>query len=113
MLGVREKEPKMFVIYHCASTMHVGPVKGGWMHSSFPKTYKVYGAALNAAAKANALAMGEAHGPGPYGVASIEHYQTKVVKMVERTNMMSGKTYLEPSNTPGFMSPSSEVYWSM
>lgn len=32
---------------------------------------------------------------------------------VERTNMMSGKVYLEKYDTPRFCSPSSESYWSM
>lgn len=35
------------------------------------------------------------------------------VKMVERVNMMSGKTYMEAEDTPYFCSPSSESYWSM
>jgi hypothetical protein len=33
--------------------------------------------------------------------------------MVERVNIMSGKTFKEPRNTPYFCSPSSETYWSM
>ena len=31
----------------------------------------------------------------------------------EVTNMMSGKKFKQSVNTPGFMSPSSETYWSM
>ena len=50
---------------------------------------------------------------GGYGYATVEDYQTKVVYMVTRKNMMSGVEYQEPSNTPGYMSPSSEAYWSM
>jgi hypothetical protein len=33
--------------------------------------------------------------------------------MIERTNIMTGKKFLEPINTPVFMSPASESYWSM
>tara|TARA_B110000211_G_C13890296_1_gene469267 strand:- start:222 stop:500 length:279 start_codon:yes stop_codon:yes gene_type:complete len=33
--------------------------------------------------------------------------------MVEKTNMMSGKKYMEDINTPNYCSPSSESYWSM
>ena len=33
--------------------------------------------------------------------------------MVERTNMMTGKKFLEAENTPYHCSPSSESYWSM
>lgn len=36
-----------------------------------------------------------------------------VEPMVEKTNMMSGKKYMESINTPGYMSPASESYWSM
>lgn len=35
------------------------------------------------------------------------------VKMVQRVNLMSGRTYWEAEDTPGFCSPSSEAYWSM
>ena len=33
--------------------------------------------------------------------------------MVERTNLMSGKTFLEDADTPIYCSPASETYWSM
>jgi len=52
-------------------------------------------------------------GPGPYGWCHVDHYRNRVVRMVTRTNMMSGEQYQEASNTPGYMSPSSEAYWSM
>lgn len=33
--------------------------------------------------------------------------------MVEKTNLMTGKKFLEAENTPYYCSPSSETYWSM
>jgi len=33
--------------------------------------------------------------------------------LVERTNFMSGKTFLEEPDRPYFCSPSSETFWSM
>ena len=33
--------------------------------------------------------------------------------MVERVNLMTGKTYMEHRDTPRVCSPSSESYWSM
>ena len=33
--------------------------------------------------------------------------------MVERTNIMTGKKYLEKKGTPAFLSPACESYWSM
>lgn len=40
-------------------------------------------------------------------------YQTLIEGTVERTNMMTGKTYRESVNTPNYMSPASEAYWTM
>ena len=102
-----------YVIYHAPSTMKMGPTPYGNPHSDYAKYYKTYGGALATMKKWNAKAMGEKSGPGPYGVASVEHYNAKVVKMVEKINMMSGLKYMEASNTPGYCSPSSEAYWSM
>ena len=49
-----------------------------------------------------------------YVVADVETYREEFpVKMVERINMMSGKPYMEAENTPGYLSPASEAYWSM
>lgn len=48
-----------------------------------------------------------------YAVASIQEFDTKVVKMVEKTNIMSGEKFMERSDTPYYCSPSSETYWSM
>lgn len=33
--------------------------------------------------------------------------------MVERTNIMTGKKYMEKKGTPAFLSPACETYWSM
>ena len=33
--------------------------------------------------------------------------------MVERINLMSGEPYMERLNTPPYLSPASETYWSM
>ena len=55
---------------------------------------------------------------GVYTAAQIEVadrviYSTLIEGTVEKTNMMTGKTYRESVNTPNYMSPSSEAYWSM
>ena len=84
------KSKKAFVVFHKASTMSVGV----WKSEHGAKT---------AAAK-----------KGPeYSWAEMSVYETSVVYMVEKTNMMSGLKYMEASNTPGYMSPASEAYWSM
>jgi len=42
---------------------------------------------------------------------SVEDYEL-IEPVVERTNMMTGKKFTESINTPHYMSPSSESYWS-
>lgn len=125
----------MFVIYHISSTMQVGPTEHGNPHSHYAKYYKTHGAALRTMTKFNDRALeqdaqcaaktyadgfvnvGEGRtggvGPGPYGVAHVDHYRTSVVRKVIRTNLLSGQEFTEDSNTPGYCSPSSEAYWSM
>jgi hypothetical protein len=51
--------------------------------------------------------------PEDLAVAELGFYRKNIEKMVERTNMMSGKKYMESINTPNYCSPSSEAYWSM
>ena len=47
-------------------------------------------------------------------VMSSDEYREKFpVKMVERTNLMSGQKYMEAEDTPNCCSPASERYWSM
>ena len=46
-------------------------------------------------------------------VMTVAEYNARPVKMVERTNLMSGQKYMEAEDTPNFCSPASESYWSM
>lgn len=48
-----------------------------------------------------------------YAVAEISEFRDNIEKQVERVNIMSGKKFMEPVNTPYYCSPSSETYWSM
>ena len=49
-----------------------------------------------------------------YDIDTAEAYREEFpIKMVERVNLMSGKTYMEAENTPNSCSPASEAYWSM
>lgn len=48
-----------------------------------------------------------------FGIAEQGHFHEHIERQVQRTNLMTGKPYMEPINTPGFMSPASEAYWSM
>lgn len=46
-------------------------------------------------------------------IASVWDFYSNIEKQVERTNLLSGKKYMESVNTPSYCSPSSESYWSM
>jgi hypothetical protein len=48
-----------------------------------------------------------------FAATGVEDYNDNVVKMVEKTNYLTGEKYMEKSNTPHYCSPSSESYWSM
>ena len=48
-----------------------------------------------------------------YAIAETDYYAKNIERMVEKTNMMNGKKFMESINTPYFCSPSSETYWSM
>lgn len=79
-----------FVVYHKASTMEK----------------KRFGRAYDARRFAEKL------GPD-YAWTDPHTYETQVVHMVTRKNLMTGLEYQEKSNTPLCCSPASETYWSM
>ena len=51
--------------------------------------------------------------PKKFQIAECCFFREHIEKKVTRKNMMSGKEYQEPINTPSYCSPSSEAYWSM
>lgn len=40
-------------------------------------------------------------------------FNESIEKVIVRTNLISGNEYHEPINTPNYLSPASEAYWSM
>lgn len=51
--------------------------------------------------------------PGHVVMEVNKYREAYPVKMVEKTNLMSGKKYMEAEDTPNCCSPASETYWSM
>jgi hypothetical protein len=51
--------------------------------------------------------------PALYAVAEYTYFEDNIEKQVQRTNLMTGQSYTESVNTPNYMSPASEAYWSM
>lgn len=50
---------------------------------------------------------------GKLEIADSTVFHQNIEKQVYRTNLMSGKQYLEAYNTPSYCSPASESYYSM
>ena len=109
----------MFYIYEKSSTYIIGkPSK--WDNTVRPdhrQTYKTM-----PAAKAGLTRIKKAEGLLPtdpnyadfrYAIAEAEYFHETIEKGVMKRNMMSGEDYFETVNTPIYMSPSSETYWSM
>lgn len=92
---------KSFTVFHIKSTME-------------KTTFKREVAAKNLVAKLNAaLSDWDRKNIGGYMYSTTEDYNTKIVHMVTRVNLRSGLEYQELSNTPCYMSPACESYWSM
>ena len=103
----------MFVVYHKQTTQIVGKD----LQPDHRKVYKSHRAALaaitRAANKMGIMEVDPMHPKFVYGVARKEGFHQNIEKKVVRTNMMTGEDYVETVNTPNYMSPSSETYWSM
>lgn len=98
----------MYVIYEKASTQILTIYrKNSYQKKSSYPTMSAAKAALTRYNKKNPGAEFD------YGIAEFGYYQEVIERQVEKTNMMTGKKYTESINTPGYMSPSSEAYWSM
>lgn len=48
-----------------------------------------------------------------WAIADTKTFHQKIEKQVTRKNLMSGKDFTQPINTPLCCDPSSETYWSM
>ena len=98
----------MYLIYDRASSAIIETRrKNSYAKTSSYKTMSAAKAALTRMSKDKCIDVVD------YGIAEAEYYYAKIERQVEKTNMMSGKKYMESINTPGYMSPSSESYWSM
>jgi len=48
-----------------------------------------------------------------YGIAEAEYFHKNIEKSRTRTNIMNNEQFSEKVNTPSYLSPASESYWSM
>ena len=109
----------MFYIYEKSSTYIIGkPDRNGVARPDHRQSYKTMSAAkagLTRFAKAEGLLKTDLnHAEYRYAIAEADMFHKFVEKSVKKKNMMyPTKEFMEPVNTPSYMSPASESYWSM
>ena len=109
----------MFYIYENSSTYIMGKTdKNGLTRPDHSQVYKTMAAAkagLTRITKAeNLLPTDPNYADFRYAICEADMFHKLVEKQVKKKNMMDPtKEFMEPVNTPGYMSPSSETYWSM
>ena len=106
----------MYLIYDKETSRILSKESKHWQQAAY-KTMSAAQAALTRMQKKYALRnAGDAAQEGPCYTAAIaeaDYYYKTIEKFVTKKNMMSDKEYTESVNTPSYMSPSSESYWSM
>ena len=110
----------MFYIYEKSSTYIMGKVntRTGEVRPDHRQSYKTMAAAKAALTRMSkryrADLLESVNDPVfRYGIAEADYFHKSIEKSRTTSNMMSGKPMVEPVNTPNYMSPSSEAYWSM
>ena len=92
-----------YVVYNIETTYILKGRNGKETYLSEAAAY----AALTRAKKAPGFKVRE------YAIAESSYFHEKIEKQVERTNMMTGKKFKQPINTPRCCDPSTELYWCM
>jgi hypothetical protein len=110
----------MFYIYEKTSTYIMGKMNSrtGEVRPDHRKSYKTMPAAQAALTRMSkryrADMLERANDPQyRYGIAEANYFHTTIEKSRTVKNMMNGAAIQETVNTPGYMSPRSEAYWSM
>ena len=110
----------MFYIYEKTSTLIMGKMNSrtGEVRPDHRKSYKTISAAQAALTKMSkryrADLLETVNDPQyRFGVAEANYFHTTIEKSRTVKNMMNGAAIVETVNTPGYMSPRSEAYWSM
>jgi len=110
----------MFYIYEKSSTYIMGKMntRTGEVRPDHRKSYSTMAAAKAALTRMSkryrADLLDSVNDPQfRYAIAEVGIFHKLIEKSRTTSNMMSGKPIVEPVNTPNYMSPSSEAYWSM
>jgi hypothetical protein len=112
----------MFYIYEKSSTYIMGKLntRTGEVRPDHRQSYKTMAAAkaaLTRMSKRYRADLKETVNDPQYrfGIAEAAYFHKTIEKQVKRKVLegFGGKEYMEPVNTPNYMSPASESYWSM
>ena len=110
----------MFYIYEKSSTYIMGKMdqRTGEVRPDHRQYYKTMPAAKAALSKMSkryrADLLETVNDPMfRFGIAEVEYFHKNIEASRKAKNMMSGEWFVEPINTPGYMSPARESYWSM
>jgi hypothetical protein len=108
----------MFYIYEKSSTYIIGkPDRNGVARPDHRQSYKTMAAAkagLTRIAKAEGLLKTDPnYAEYRYAIAEANYFHKTIEKSRIVKNMMNDMEFTESVNTPGYMSPRSEAYWSM
>ena len=104
----------MYYIYEVASTYIMGkPNANGIARPDHRQSYKTMAAAKAALTRISKVEPD--YDPTRYAIAESSMFHDLIEKTVKRKVLegFGGKEYWEPVNTPSYMSPASESYWSM
>ena len=107
-----------YVIYEQSSTYIMGkPDRNGVVRPDHRKSYKTLGAAeaaLTRICKAEGLLQTDPnYGRYRYAIAATAYFHQNIERKVAKRNLSTGIVYEETVNTPNYMSPACEAYWSM
>ena len=112
-----------YVIYEQSSTMIMGKPYMGEMRPDHRKQYKTLAAAEAALTRASKqwwnmigrLGNEPTENDPRYrmAIAAKAYFHQNIEKKVAKRNLSTGIVYEETINTPNYMSPACEAYWSM
>ena len=106
-----------YYIYEKASTYIIGkPDPNGVARPDYSQSYKTMAAAkagLTRIAKAEGLLNTDPnHAFYRYAICEAGEFHNSIEKSRKRKNLMNGAEFMEKVNTPYYLSPASETYWS-
>lgn len=103
-----------YVIYEIESTRFVRIMRNGYWQDASYKTEGAAKAAFNRiAAKWDANPKNEVPFKQCHAISESSHFHSKIEKQETKHNLLSGKEFTQPVNTPLCCDPSSETYHSM